>query len=288
VNMSVLKLRRGEVADAPECGRIAYESFLAIADHHRFPPDFPSAAVATTLMEQLLSRGDVHAIVAEQAGNIAGSNFLWHGDDVAGVGPITVSLSFQNVGIGRALMKAVLAFAERRRQVGVRLVQAAYHNRSLSLYTKLGFNVCEPLSMLQGAIPKAKIEGREVRRAVVGDLEACDELARRVLGVSRHNEVMLSIMAGRATIVSRDGRISGYATSIGFFGHAVADQNEDLQALIGGAESIEGPGLLLPTRNAETLRWCLTHGLRVVQPLTLMSLGAWREPTGAWCPSILY
>jgi len=35
----------------------------------------------------------------------------------------------------------------------------------------------------------------------------------------------------------RNGRITGYATPIAFFGHAVADTNDDLQGLIGAAES---------------------------------------------------
>ena len=30
------------------------------------------------------------------------------------------------------------------------------------------------------------------------------------------------------------------------------------------------------------------HGLRIVQPMTLMSLGEYREPQGAFLPSILY
>ena len=55
--------------------------------------------------------------------------------DVAGIGPITVDPALQNGTIGRRLMEAVL---ERARQgvQGVRLVQAAYHSRSLSLYTE--------------------------------------------------------------------------------------------------------------------------------------------------------
>jgi len=37
-------------------------------------------------------------------------------------------------------MEAVLERAKQRGFAGVRLVQAAFHNRSLSLYTKLGFD----------------------------------------------------------------------------------------------------------------------------------------------------
>jgi hypothetical protein len=72
-----------------------------------------------------------------------------------------------------------------------------------------------------------------------------------------------------------------------FFGHAVAESNADLQALIASAESFQGPGILVPTRNAELFRWCLGHGLRVIEPMTLMSLGLYNEPVGAFLPSIV-
>ena len=75
---------------------------------------------------------------------------------------------------------------------------------------------------------------------------------------------------------------------MGFIGHAVALDNAGLMALIGAAERFNGPGFLLPSRNGEVFRWCLAHGLRVVQPMTLMSLGLYNEPRGAFLPSILY
>ena len=75
---------------------------------------------------------------------------------------------------------------------------------------------------------------------------------------------------------------------LGFFGHAVAKGNEDLKALIGAAPAFPGPGFLLPTRNSELLRWCLEKGLRVVQPMTLMSMGLYNEPDGAFLPSVVY
>jgi hypothetical protein len=89
-------------------------------------------------------------------------------------------------------------------------------------------------------------------------------------------------------LVEREGRITGYTSQIAFFGHAVAETNEDLAALIAAAPEFPGPGFLVPTRNAELLRWCLGQGLRVVQPITLMSRGTYSEPRGAWLPSILY
>jgi hypothetical protein len=88
--------------------------------------------------------------------------------------------------------------------------------------------------------------------------------------------------------VEREGRITGYASDLAFFGHSTAETNVDMQALIASAESFGGPGILVPTRNSALFRWCLENGLRVVQPMTLMSMGLYNEPAGAWLPSVLY
>src|SRR5436190_881046 len=88
--------------------------------------------------------------------------------------------------------------------------------------------------------------------------------------------------------LKRNGRITGYTTIIGFFGYAVGETNDDLKALIGAAEEFAGPGFLLPTRNGDLFRWCLTNDLRVTQPMTLMSRGLYNDPAGASLPSILY
>jgi hypothetical protein len=88
--------------------------------------------------------------------------------------------------------------------------------------------------------------------------------------------------------VERGGRITGYTSALAFFGHTVGESNLDVQALIAAVEEFGGPGFLIPTRNAALFRWCLESGLRVVQPMTLMSLGLYNEPKGAWLSSILF
>ena len=89
-------------------------------------------------------------------------------------------------------------------------------------------------------------------------------------------------------IVERGGSITAYSTTLAFFGHATAETNIDLQALIASADSFGGPGILVPSRNAELFRWCLSNGLRVTQPMTLMTAGLYNEPAGAYLPSILF
>ena len=281
-------LRPGNAEDAQPCGTICYQAFRTIAEQHNFPPDFPSPDIAAEFLAGLLEHPGFYAVVAEVEGRIVGSNFLDERSTVAGIGPITVDPAVQNRAAGRQLMQHVLDRVTQRRFPAVRLVQAAYHNRSLSLYSRLGFVAREPLSTMQGAPLAVQLPGCTTRPATERDLDACNQVCMRVHGHDRRGELLDSITQGTATLVERGGRITGYATSIAYFGHAVGETNEDLKALIGAAPGFPGPGFLLPTRNAELFRWCLDHGLRVVQPMTLMSVGLYNKPAGAFLPSILY
>ena len=229
-----------------------------------------------------------YCVVAERNGLIVGSNCMDERSTIHGIGPITVAPAGQNGGVGRMLMEAVMQRAEENSAAGMRLVQAAFHNRSLSLYTRLGFDIREPLSCLQGRTAQRAVDGCAVRVATQDDLERCNALARALHGFDRSAEVADAVGRGAASVVVRDGRITAYATGLAFFCHAVAETNADLQALIASAESFGGPGILLPSRNAVMLRWCLENGLRVVQPMTLMSKGLYNEPAGAWLPSIFF
>jgi GNAT superfamily N-acetyltransferase len=281
-------LRAGRPDDAETCGQICYQAFKSISDRHNFPPDFPDAGAAVGLMSFLLSRDDIYSVVAEVDGRVVGSNFLWEYPMIAGIGPITIDPDAQNSSVGKSLMQDVLQRVRDGRFAGVRLVQAAYHSRSLSLYTKLGFDTREPLSLIQGPPIGVEIPGHSVRPASEGDLEACNDLCRRIHGHDRGSELAGAIKEGTATLVERAGRVTGYATLVGFFGHAVAENNDDMKALISAAPAFAGTGFLLPTRNGELMRWCLANGLRVVQPMTLMSKGLYNEPVGAFLPSIVF
>lgn len=285
---SSLTLRRGRAEDAEACGRICFEAFKCISDRHHFPQDFPKPEIAIGLMSHILPREDIYSVIAESDGRLVGSNFLWENALIAGVGPITVDPEAQDRSVGRRLMENVIERAEERRFAGVRLVQAAYHNRSLALYSKLGFDAREPLSTVQGPALGLALPGHAVRQATEDDLPACNALCLRIHGHDRASELLAAIRQHTATVVERHDRITAYTSTIGFFGHAVGETNDDLKALIGAAREFSGPGFLVPMRNSELLRWCLSQGLRLVQPMTLMSVGLYQEPRGAWLPSILF
>jgi GNAT superfamily N-acetyltransferase len=285
---SLIAVRKAEPEDAPICGRICYEAFTKISTEHGFPPDFPSVEVATGILSMMFAHPGFYCVVAESGGQILGSNCLDERSTIAGVGPITIDPEVQNKGVGRALMEAVLARSAERGLQGARLLQAAFHNRSLSLYTKLGFDTREPISAMQGPPMKARTPGYSVRPARMSDLEECNRLCRSVHGHDRNGELRDAIGQCTAVVAEREGRTVAYATAVGFFGHMVGETNPDVQTLIANADAFLGPGILVPTRNAGLFRWCLENGLRVVQPMTLMTGGFYKEPAGAYLPSILY
>lgn len=283
-------IRRGEVEDAAQCASIFYEAFNSIAEQHNFPPDVtPPNSETVSNWSKRISNPAYYAVVAELDGRIVGSNFLDERDTIAGVGPISVDPSIQDQGVGQSLMEDVLHRCAERKYPGVRLVQAAYNCRSLVMYAKLGFIVRELLISIQGPTLQTPIFGYEVRSATLNDLTSCNRLCLQVHGHERGGVLLDSIEQGTATVIDRGNRISGYATMIGFPGHAVGEGNDDLKALISAATEFVGPaGFLLPARNGELFRWCLQNGLKVIQPMTLMSLGLYNEPSGSFLPSIYY
>jgi GNAT superfamily N-acetyltransferase len=288
VTHTEIVVRTATPEDGPICGEICYKAFSRINAAHNFPCDFPGPEVPVGLLSKMFAHPGLYCVVAESEGRILGSNALDERAAIAGVGPITVDPDTQNRGVGRLLMKAVMDRATAGGAAGVRLVQAAFHNRSLALYASLGFDIREPLACLQGQPRERTVAGAVVRNVEAADMNACNALARRIHGFDRAVDLAEAVERKTAVVAERGGRITAYASDLAFSGHATAETNLDMQALIASAESFGGPGILVPSRNTALLRWCLGNGLRIVQPMTLMSMGLYNEPAGAWLPSIMF
>ena len=281
-------MRPGTPEDAEACGQICHRAFTGVATAHGYPSDFPSPEIGIGVMTMLLGHPGFYSVVAEREGTIVGSNFLDERSPIAGVGPITVDPTVQESGIGRLLMQNVLDRAASQGAAGVRLLQSAYNTRSLSLYARMGFQVRDVVACMQGPPIGATIPGYGVRSAAEADLAACNDVCRYVHGHDRSGELRDAIAQGSAVVVEHGARITGYATATAFFGHAVGETTEDLKAVIGAARTFEGPGILVPVRNSALFAWCLQNRLRVVFLMTLMSVGLYNEPAGAYFPSVLY
>ncbi len=281
-------VREAVDADWEAAGRICYLAFATLAAHHGFPPDFPTVDAAAQPIRRLINHPHIYGVVAERDGRIVGSSFLDERSLVSAIGPVSVDPDTQDGGVGRALMTAMLDRVAERGAPGVRLVQIAYHNRSLSLYAKLGFEVRAPLAAMHGDPIRVAMPGYVVRTATAADEAPCNALCVRVHGHDRARELAEGVAAGTARVVEHLGRITGYTTGITYFAHSVAETNDDLCALIGDADGIPTPGILVPLDNAPLFRWCLAHGLRLFFVTTLMAKGIYQEPRGAWMPSVGY
>jgi predicted N-acetyltransferase YhbS len=285
-----IKVRNATPGDAASCGRIIFEAFKSLADRHGFTPDFPSVSAAAEFAKVLTSHPGIFGVVAELQGQVVGSNFLWERDPIRGVGPLTVEPRDQGDGIGRKLMTVMLERAQGAR--GVRLVQDAFNTCSVALYASLGFVVREPLLLLQGNPEGKPIAGAKVRRLSEADIDTCETIARNVHGYGRSGELRDALRFLNPFVVERDGRVHGYLTMPTFWpaNHGVAETEEDMRALIVGAAALgeEPLSLILPTRQAELFRWCLSQHFRAVKPMTLMTIGAYQESKGAYFPSVIY
>jgi predicted N-acetyltransferase YhbS len=283
-----MQIRWATADDAGACARIMWDAFETFATAHNFPIEPGTPEFTDVQMQAMLSTDGIFGLVAERDGDILGSALQDERGAIVGVGPVSVDPRVRDGRVGRVLMEGLLQRCRERDVAGVRLVQTAYNYRSLSLYAKLGFAVREPLSVFQGSPQAAAVPGTTVRPAILGDVAACDDLCRQVHGHDRHADVQAAVDRRIASVAERGGAISGYTTGLGYIGHAVGRTDDDVIALLQSAEMFTGLGVLVPSRNTALMAWCLNAGLHLVQQSTLMSIGLYNEPQGAWLPSIGY
>lgn len=282
-----ITIREIKEADISDSGQIMYDAFTAIASQHNFSPDFPGSDVTKGILESLNGAPIYDGFIAEEDGKILGSIFVCRGSIVGGISIITVDPAVQNNSVGRALMDLGMKHLHDQGHVRQQLIQAAYHNRSLCLYTKLGFTACDMLSHMIGDSFDIEIPGRVVRPATMADMEDCNAICYHVHGFERAAELGGAIHMEIASVVELDGEISGYNTGAGFVGHGVGRTNDDVKAMICANYGNAGRGIMIPTANGELFRWCLDNGLRLNQQLTLMDTAPTGPANGAYWPNIL-
>jgi len=283
-----LTVREAVDADWEAAGRICYVAFATLAARHGFPRDFPTVEAASEPIRWLINHPRIYGVVAERDGRIVGSSFLDERAMISAIGPVSVDPEAQDGGVGRALMDAMLDRVAAQRAPGVRLVQISYHNRSLSLYAKLGFDVRATLVAMHGTPLRRPVAGYTVRAATPDDEAACNALCAWIHGHDRAGEVREAVEGGTARVVEHLGRITGYTAGVTYFSHSVAETNDGMRALISAADDFGTPGFLVPLDNGELFRWCLANGLRVFFVTNLMSRGIYQQPRGTWLPSVGY
>jgi GNAT superfamily N-acetyltransferase len=284
-----VELIRPEAQHVPELGRICFEAFRQVSEGHGFERDFPDAETAAKVISLILSLPTSFGVAAQLGQQLVGSNFLLLTDGVAGVGPITVDPAYHGRGIGRRLMQVVLDYARANGFERVRLLQDSFNTASLSLYASLGFDVREPIGMMQAA-PTAAPD-KTVRLAGTQDLPMLEDLCVRFYRVSRRNELAAWLPLGIPVVVREvQGRIRGYLVP-GKLGHGVAETEADALALMGQISRYAPPGMngfFCPLRNTSLYRAALRSGCRLSKVMTLMTVGPYEEPAPVWMPSIAF
>jgi GNAT superfamily N-acetyltransferase len=284
-----LVIRRATSADIDVCGRINYEAFKDVSDRHLFPTDFPTLDFATEITGFLIENLSFFDIVAESEGAVVGCGFMDERNPIRGIGPVSVDRTFQSKGTGRKIMKALLE--QGQEGLGIRLVQESFNMASLSLYISLGFEVKEPLVLMEGKFRSQPLSGIEVRPMLSEDVDECEALCNRVYGCDRTSEIEYALNNLSPLVATKQGQIVAYTCAVSVLGHSVAETEADMQALLLGAAAYS-PGEVLsfhfPLRYASLFRWCLQEGLRALKPMAVMAVGEYRQPQGCYFPSFVY
>lgn len=119
----------------------------------------------------------------------------------------------------------------------------------------------------------------------------CRRSAVEAVVLTRTNELRDALATAAPIVALRGRRVRAYMAvpTIWLANYGVAETEEDMQALLLGAPQVmkQPISFLMPARRAALFRWCLTQDYRAIRPMTLMTMGEYREPQGGYFPSVL-
>jgi GNAT superfamily N-acetyltransferase len=230
---------------------------------------------------QLLALG-AGTVAVDAAGLTVGVGLRWSfGRDVGTIGLVLVAPDQQGRGIGRALMKALIADSEPR----TLMLNATAEG--LPLYEKLGFVSTGFVRQHQGRLAEGAVlpaaPAVPLRRATPADLVQLCALDAAVFGADRSELIASLLASGDAWLVDRAGQPAGFAILRAFgrgmiIGPVVASSEGEAIALVAAATKAAPPGVLrvdIPA-NAEGLAaWLAAAGLPAIDTVTVMLRGTW-------------
>jgi GNAT superfamily N-acetyltransferase len=209
---------------------------------------------------------------------LAGTALWWpYGDRHASAGMIIVSGVYQRMGIGRALMEALLADAAGR------TIILNSTGEGLDLYRRLGFVAHGHVYQHQAILARPPAaEGAEVVRPFVpGDRSAIYDLDQAASGMDRRPLLEALFAIGGVGVIDRGGRVSGYGCGRNWglglvIGPVVAADAADARRLIAAlAASHAGQFVRIDVPEAAGLSpWLDSIGLSRVSEVTAMALGS--------------
>ena len=222
---------------------------------------------------QRLGRG----LAVEIDGRLAGTALWWpYGDRHASAGMIIVSGQYQRMGIGRALMDALLGDAAGR------TVILNSTDEGLDLYKRLGFVAHGHVNQHQAIL--ARSPGGEaadkVRAFIPADRRAIYDLDHAASGMDRRALIDALFATGDLKVINRGGRVSGYGCVRAWgrgvvIGPIVAADVANARALISAfAASHVGQFVRVDVPEATGLSpWLDSVGLPRVNQVVAMALG---------------
>jgi GNAT superfamily N-acetyltransferase len=230
---------------------------------------------------QLLALG-AGTVAVDATGRTVGGGLRWSfGRDVGTIGLVLVAPDQQGRGIGRALMKALIADSEPR----TLMLNATAEG--LSLYEKLGFVSTGFVRQHQGRLTEAPVfppaADVPLRRAVSSDHAALCALDAAVFGADRSALIGKLLATGDAWLVDRAGQPAGFAVLRAFgrgmiVGPVVAASEDEAIALVAAAAKAAPSGVLradMPGTAERLAAWLAAAGLPAIDTVTVMLRGSW-------------
>jgi GNAT superfamily N-acetyltransferase len=230
---------------------------------------------------QLLGLG-AGTVALDATGTTIGGGMRWaFGADVGTMGMVMVAREQQGKGIGRALMKALIA------ESGPRALMLNATAEGLRLYERLGFG---PVSLVRQhqaqriggtLLPPAPVAA--LRRAVPADHASLCRLDAAVFGADRIELIGQLLADGETWLIERADRPCGFVV-LRAFGHGMmigpvlAPSEDEAIALVAAAVSAAPPRVLrvdIAARAENLARWLTAAGLPAVDTVTTMLRGRW-------------
>ncbi|SNX62431.1 ribosomal protein S18 acetylase RimI-like enzyme [Streptomyces sp. TLI_55] len=204
--------------------------------------------------------------------------------DLGAIGMVLVAERHARQGIGRRLMRHVLA------AMGTTPLTLHATPNGRPLYEELGFKATGRAEMVRGHFRADGYQPTVATRAATGgDLSAILRLDEEVFGADRtHIVTRLPAFADQLRVAEEDGRIIGYAAAwpnmdTHVVGPLVARDTETAKALLASLAAHTDRPLRtdIDVRHEELLAWARAHGLESVAFNAVMTYGIPELP-GDW------
>lgn len=307
--MSNFELRPLNDSDRSEYADLVHSSFNAWywkkgwgMDYFRCPPE--DAAVFYDIYNDLAPGRSV-AAVNTKTGRLMGACFYHPREHHVSLGIMSVHPSYFGRGIGRALVKHIVDFADSGGFNSLRLIGSAINMDSFSLYNRAGFAPVKfyhdmVIQVPAGGAGGAPLLSKRVRNAVTGDAAAMGDIEFEISGIRRLEDYLYAVENRRGVfqvkvLEGENGGLDGFMISIrhpalNMIGPGVARTQDGASALVHSClDRYRGEGVLtlIPMDCAGLVRQMYDWKARNVETHLFQVRGEFKPFNGVSIPSFL-